>query len=459
MKHITPMRILLSAMILVFLLLAGTGGLIPRWTPDTDGYLHPWTWEVIWGGGRNPLLGFLLAPFNDNYVLLPAIEVGFFFSATYYLYRRLVEFGTSEYAALALTLPLVISNVVLLYAHDIHPEFPAVILLVFALGEMIGFHESAKRSPWRFAVFMLALGFAYIIRPSLLPFIVIMPVLFLILGFVQTRRWNVRTSVVIFLLSASPFLLVSSVRYQAVKDFNIVSFGGFTLSGLASSMLNEELIPRLAPDHRELAQTILNKSGAMIHAGELSPMVIDYDTGKRSFRRTARSHFDILASNFDEILYKIVRQTQQEPDETWVQFNKRMMSFSTDVVRNAPADYAMWVVGALRSATGTAITQNIPLVLGLLGLATVYCFFLFSSRVPPLIFGSPLDIPTIALVTVFYTVGSGILTVLVTYPANRYVSTSAMFIPAIVFYILLQLLVAAYGDKSRQAIGLESRPE
>ena len=451
MKHITPMRILLTAMILVFLLLAGTGGLVPRWEPDTNGYLHPWTWGSIWGGTRNPLLGFLLAPFNDNYILLPTIEVGLFFFATYYLYRRLIEFGTSEYAALALTLPLVFSNVILRYAHDIHPEFPAVILLVFALGEMIGFHDSAKRSPWRYAAFMLALGFSYIIRPSLLPFIVIMPVLFLILGFIQTQRWNVWTAVVIFLLSASPFLLVSSVRYHIVKDFNIVSFGGFTMSPLASAMLNEELIPRLDPAHRELAQTILNKREAMTHAGELSPMVIDYDTGKRSFRRTARSYFDILASNSDEIQYKIVAQTQQKPDETWVQFNKRMMSFSIDVVRNAPADYLMWVAGALRSATGTAVAQNFPLVAGLLGLVAVYSFFLFSSRVPPLILGSPLDIPTIALITVFFTFGSGILAMLVTYPGNRYVSTSAMFIPSIVFYILLQLLAAAQGYKFRRA--------
>lgn len=441
----------MSAMVLVFLLLASTGGLVPRWEADTASYLHPWTWESLWGGARNPLLGFLLGPFNDNYTFLPTIEVGFFFFATYHLYRRLVEFGTSEYAALALTLPLVISNVILRYAHDIHPEFPAVILLVFGLGEMIGFHDSAKRSPWRYAIFMLALGFSYIIRPSLLPFIVIMPVLFLILGFVKTRRWNVRAAVVIFLLSASPFLAVSSVRYQIVKDFNIVSFGGFTMSPLASSMLNEALIPRLDPDHRELAQTILNRREAMVHVGELSPMVIDYDTGQRSFSRTARSYFDILASNSDEIQYKIVAQTQRKTDETWVQFNKRMMSFSIDVVRNAPADYVMWVVGAFRSAIGTAITQNFPLVAGLLGLVAVYSFFLFSSRVPPLFFGSPLDIPTIALVTVFYTFGSGILTLLVTYPANRYVSTSAMFIPSIVFYILLQLLVAAYRDKSSRA--------
>ncbi|TRW91474.1 hypothetical protein [Candidatus Methylobacter oryzae] len=450
MKYITPIRILLSAMVLVSLWLAGSGGLTPSWTPDTDGYLHPWTWDSLWGQPRNPLLGFLLAPFNDNYTLLPAIELGAFFSAIYYLYRRLVEFGTSELAALALTLPLVISNLVLRYGHEIHPEFPAVILLIFAIAEMIGFHDSGKRSLSRYALFMLALGFSYILRPSLLPFIGLMPVLFLFLGFVQTRRWNVGTSMVILLLSAVPFLVVSSIRYQTVKDFNIVSFGGVTMSPIAGSIVSEELIPRFAADHRELARTILDKREAMAQAGELSPMVIDYETGKRSFRRTARSYFDILASNADEIQHKIVKQTRQENRETWVQFNQRIMSFCIDVVRNAPADYAMWIAGAARSATGTAITQNIPLIVGIFGLVAVYCLRLLSPRMPPLIAGSSLDIPTIVLITALFTFGSGILSLLVTYPGNRYVSTSAIFIPSLVFYILFQLLAAGYGDKVRR---------
>jgi hypothetical protein len=449
MKYFTPMRFLLGAMALVFLLLASTGGLVPRWDPDTEGYLHPWAWESIWGKSRTPLLGFLLAPFNDNYIFLPTILVVLFFLVIYYLYRRLVEFGTSEYAALALTLPLVISNAILRYAHDVHAEFPAIILSLFALGELIALQDSTKRNPWRYAAFMLALGSAYIIRPSFLPFIVVMPVLFLILGFVQTRRWNVWTSVVIFLLSASPFLVVSSVRYQMVNDFNIVSFGGVNMTGLTSSMLNEELIPRLSPEHRELAQRILTKREAMVHAGELCPMVIDYDIGKRSFARTARSHFDILANNFDELVYKVVRPTERKPDETWVQFNKRMMSFSLDVVRSAPKDYVMWVVGAIRSATGTAITQNFPLLVGFLGLVAVYSFLLIKNRVPRLFF-PPFDIPVIALMTIFFTFGSGILSLLVAYPVNRYVSSSAIFIPSFVFYILFQLLVAAHADRSRQ---------
>jgi hypothetical protein len=451
MKHITPMRILVNAMVLVFLLLLSTGGLVPQTTPDTDGYIHPWEWESIWGTMRNPLLGYLLAPFNDNYTFLPPILLAFFFAATYYLYRKLVAFGISEHAALALTLPLIISNAVFRYAHDIHAEFPAVILSVYAIGELIALQDNARRRVWRYVAFTLALGASYILRPTFLPFIVTMPVLFLTLGFVQTKRWNIGTALVICLLSAIPFLLVSSVRYQVVKDFNTVSLGGVVMNMPAVSILDDKLISRLAPEHRNLAETMLNKREAMVKAGQLSPMAIDFftgnfDTGKRSFRRTARSYFDILGSNCDGLWTEILLR-QQKPDETWVQYNKRMMSFAVDVVRNAPIDYAMWIVGGIRSATGTAIAQNFPMVVGFIGLLATYGFLLFAKRVPPLVF-PPLDIPVIILITVFFTFGSLILCLLITRPENRYVSTSALFLPSLLFYIWIQLIAAAQGDKS-----------
>ena len=452
MKHITPLRVLLATMILVFLVLASTGWLAPRWTGDTPTYIHPWAWESLWGSKRNPLLGFLLVPLNDHYIVYPTVVLGLLYFAAYNLYHRFVEFGTSEYAALALTLPLLLSNVLLLYGNQIQADFPALIMSVFALGEMIGL-IGEKHRPWRYITFMLAMGSAYILRPNFLPFVGIMPVLFLTLSFVKTQRWNVWKAVVIFMLSATPFLTVSSVRYKMVNDFNIVSYGGVIMTGLATSLLSEELIPKLAPENREFAKTVLDQREAMVHTGELSPMVVDYGVSglgrSRSFRKTARSYFDILSSNFDEI-WNSVTLNKQRPDESWVQFNKRMMSFSVDVVRNSPADYAMWILGGIRSAAGTAITQNISLLVGGVGLLSVYSFLLFTSRVPPLVVWSPLDIPAIVLITVFFTLGSGTMMLLVSNTANRYTSTCATFISSIFFYMLFQLLVAAYADKTRR---------
>lgn len=446
--RINTQTVLLTLMCVVFAALALTGRLAPRLDPDTPTYLNPWEWPddplfgSIWGGTRTPLLGFMLAPFRENFSILPAMMLGLFFSATYYLYRRLIAFGASESAALAMTLPLVISNSVLRYSKDVGAEFPAIVLLVYALAEVVTLQDKNKRSLFRYVAFMLALGAAYILRPSFLPFIGIMPVLFALLSFAQKRQLEVKAAIGIFLLSLTPFFMVSSVRYHAVGDFNIVSFGGFNMTGMTSSMLSNDLIPHLKAENRELARSILGKRQALERSGEISPMAIDYDTGERSFRRTARSHFDILSFNFDELAHKVVKLTERKTDETWVNFNKRMMSFSIDVIKNSPVEYVMWVIGAVRSAVGIALAQNFPLLIGALGLASLYCFLFFRSSLPSIKW-PPLDIATIAFITVFFSLGSGLLMVLVAFPANRYVSTSAMFIPAPVFYMWFRLLQAS----------------
>lgn len=434
---IKPRLILLAAMALVLAFLALTGGLRPTLTLDTPGYLSPWTWSELWGGRRTPFLGFLLAPFGDDFSLYPTVIIGLFFAAAYYLFGSLVRFGASERAALALTLPLLLSNSLVRYSSDVHAEFPSIVLLIYALGELLRLVADARPRPWRYAAFCAALGTAYLMRPSLLPFLIVMPALALCLGFVRQRRWRFRLTAVVLALSVAPFLLVSTIRYRAVNDFNVVSFGGFTLAGIASALLDERMMDRLAPEHRELARAVLDGREALVSTGEISPMVIDYKSGQRSYSRTARSYFDILANNFDELLYKVVVK-ERRPGESWVEFNRRVMSFSVAVIRESPKGYVMWIVGGFRSAVGTATAHNIAFVVGAVLLAGIYFSLLFTNRVPRLTFPR-LDIPVLVLVTAGFTAGAGALPIVAAYPLIRYVSTAALFLPAILYYLAFNL--------------------
>ncbi len=443
---VAPRTVLLLAMGLTLALMAASGRLAPVITSDTAGYLEPWTWSSLWGQRRAPLLGFLLAPFGGDFTLYPAIVIGLFFAAVYYLSRSLVAFGVSERAALALTLPLIMSNSLLRYGTDVHPEFPAIVFLLYALAEIFRLLEPANRTAWRYAAFGAALGGAYLLRPSLLPFIVLLPVLFAALGYVSQRRSHARTALALLAVGAAPFILVSTVRYYAVNDFNVVSFGGFAMTGVAASIVTEPLIDDLDPEHRDLARRIVAERDAMTSAGEISPMAIYYysvdaQSFPRSYRRTALAHFDILANNFDELVYKVVLPARQ-PGETWVAFNERMMSFSVDVVRAAPVDYALWIVGAIRSAAGTATVHNFAFTGGLIALLAVYLSLLLAGRVRRLAFPQ-LDVPVLTLITVVFTVGGGALSVMVIYPAMRYVSTAALFLPAFLFYLAIQLAATA----------------
>ena len=440
MKFITPVRVLCATMAIVFIALAISGGLVPVVSLDTPGHLAPWTWSgSIWGGRRGPLFGYLVAPFGEDFTLYPAIVLGLFFAVVYGLFRNLENFGISQRAALALTFPLLISNSLLRYAREIHVEFPAIILLLLSISLLIRLQDVGRRNVWRWLSYLTALGSSYLIRPSFLPFMVVMPILFSAMGHLRKKGWQPGASTIVLLLSIAPFLTVSTIRYHVVGDFNTVSFGGVNMTGLTSAMLSEEIIPKLAPDHRDLARNILSGRDALVSRGEICPMVIDYDKKEeRSFRRTARSYFDILANNFDEVLFKVVYQ-EKRPGESWVRFNQRMMGFCLDVVRAAPLDYAMWVVGAVRSTIGTATAHNFPFVLGLGALLSVYLYLLYFSELPKLRFPS-LDVPVIVLITILTILGSGVLPVFVTYPIIRYVSTTALFLPSLLFYVLFQLL-------------------
>jgi hypothetical protein len=168
---------------------------------------------------------------------------------------------------------------------------------------------------------------------------------------------------------------------------------------------------------------------------------VDAQSFPRSYRRTALVHFDILSSNFDELVYKVVLPARQ-PGEPWVAFNERMMSFSVDVVRAAPVDYALWIVGAIRSAAGSATVHNFAFTGGLIALLAVYLSLLLAGRVRRLAFPQ-LDVPVLTLITVVFTVGGGALSVMVIYPAMRYVSTAALFLPAFLFYLAIQLAATA----------------
>jgi hypothetical protein len=145
----TPVRILFVTMVLVFLFLALSGALEPVWTPDTRGYVAPWNWDgELWGRRRTPVLGYLLAPFGSDFALYPLVIVLAFFGSVALLFQSAVRFGVSEHAALALTLPLVLSNSLLRYSREIHAEFPALTLILFSLSFLVRLNEQGRRSIW-----------------------------------------------------------------------------------------------------------------------------------------------------------------------------------------------------------------------------------------------------------------------------------------------------------------------
>lgn len=138
-------------------------------------------------------------------------------------------------------------------------------------------------------------------------------------------------------------------------DFNIVSFGGFQMSGMAGLMLSPEVIERMPSDVQPLARQILESRTRPEERGEVISTPLN-STGQRSFVSAALGYYDLYARTYDALLYGEIAKLQGNDD--WVTWNKKLMRLSLATVLAAPDRYVAWVVGGTSRAVGRLFVTN-----------------------------------------------------------------------------------------------------
>jgi hypothetical protein len=394
-------------------------GLLTAWpSPDTPSFLD----SVGLANLRLPPYGWLLRLLPRQGVVIPLLQWGAFVAAACALVAAISRFGASWSAASAVGLALVWSNLLLLWGNTLLPEAlgHAALLLAFAMTL-----ELTRRGPRLTGIILIAtcVTLAWALRASLLPFVVLVPLLAVLLPPCRHR-------LTLWLAAAclAPVLILCTVRLVRVGDFNIVSFGGFQMSGMAALMLTPDIADRLPPDDTALAHAILTRRTALETAGAAIAVPVN-STGKRSFVSAAIFYFDILARTHDAVLWRGVAPAQR-PDEDWPAFNRRLQGFTLDVIRAAPVSYAAWVQGASSRLVGHALVLNPSFLLAAAAL------LLLAGRKPR--DGAPADARLLIVLVGVYTVGTGALAVLITFPASRYIDSAAMLLAALPLYGVLR---------------------
>lgn len=418
---------LLSALC-VGLALAGVSGFAPWISPDTASYRDPGGWPAAWGGPRHPLFGWLLEQVSDH--TLVAMQLGLLLGATMQLGGSLRRYGAGPAAVWAIRLAIYASNLLILWHSAILPEVLGVGLALVALACVV---DLAAGRHWRLAVaYGVTLGLAVSLRPSLLPAVVVFP----LAGALLARRagavrpWQLAGA--LLLAGALPCLATAELRRQAVGDFNIVSFGGFQMAGMAGLMLDEGVVARMDGPARADAAAIL----ALRHRLEAAGRVIatpENSQGARSFASTALGYFDLYARTHDALLYEGIATLQGGQD--WVGFNRRMQGFALATLRAAPARYGAWVVGASIRAVGRLTVGNLPFMLACLALAVLLPLAAWQGRAPV----PDGDMATLAILAAAWTVAAGALAVLVTFPAARYLDSAGLLLPVLPMHLALRL--------------------
>jgi hypothetical protein len=415
-------------------ILALAGRFVPRTLPDTWGYLRITGFPEMLAQPRPPLYGWLVAVLDlggSSHVAVPAFQIATYLAAVWFLVARLRRYGISPVAGLSVAAALMFANATLIDANWVHPELLSITCALLAVAATVELAAgNASRSAW--LVLCAGTGCAYVLRPSFLLLVGALPALYAVLRVLRRDDLRLGRAAAIAALSAAPFLGIATLRAATVGDFNIVSFGGYAMSGVATLVLDDDTLPRLPEDLQPYAAQVL----AARRAGEDSGRLIGIprnSSGERSFYSAALTYFDVLARTHDDMIYDIITPTRG-PNESWVDFNRRLGRFCLAVVRASPERYAAWIAGSSTRVVGRALAANIPAALALLAIVIVWPWHLLVRKRAGVTAPSGLDVPVMLILGALWLVGSGLLTMLMSAPSTRYIDTASLLVAPIFIY-------------------------
>jgi hypothetical protein len=419
--------VLLAIAVCLIAALWALGLLTAQAAPDTAGYFASASGD-LWGSPRNPLYGWaarLLGAGPDSSGIVGVVQVALLVVAAFLLYFGAQAGGIGRAGAFFLAAAGLLSQSGLFHARLLVPEAPAISLLMMAFAGTL----AASRGPsafWRYiGPIALATGAAYLLRPSFLPAIFVVPFLWMVFAIRNGQQRIARAALLLLLTVASPFIVQSAIRWRAVSDFNIVSFGGYQMSPMAGFMLTPDLVAGLPAAVQPTGAAVLAARETAESAGRVA-RTPENSSGGRSFASAALGYFDIYARSYDGLLVEIAKL--RRPDESWISFDRRLRDFSVATLMRVPDKWLAWVGGATARFVGHAIVSNATMLLA--------CLALLVTSIIAAIWRGHLavtarDLAPVCAVALAWLAATGPLIVLMTFPATRYIDTAGVLLAAI----------------------------
>ncbi|MBX9778436.1 MAG: hypothetical protein K2Y71_29025 [Xanthobacteraceae bacterium] len=421
-------------------ILWGSGWTAPWINPDTAGYLRVAAYPAFYAEQRIPLYGWLVAALGGENGLSRAVwlQLVVHVGASALLYASIRRLGAGRAAAFALFLPALFSQSFLIFGRGISPESFAVSLTLIAMSAtLLAVPEGRRTSCLLLAGITGAV--ACLLRPIMLPLVVMLPVLFALASRITGRRVAPRSAIALLLLLALPLSLYAADRARHTGDFKLVAFGGFTLAGMAGLMLSQDIVQKLPAAERELAMQVLSAREQAEAAGRVSRTPLN-SKGERSFVSAAAGYFDIYARSYDDLLYGEITKLRS-PGESWVAFDRRLQRLALATIALAPERYGAWIVGASSRLIGRMIVTNAPFVLASMALLVTLLLMLYRPESVRNLRGSTDTLLVVAVVLVYVLIAAP-LAVLITFPASRYIDTAAVLLPALPLFGAIRLGMA-----------------
>jgi hypothetical protein len=417
----------------------GTGWTTPWINPDTQSYLTVLPYPEFYVQPRLPFYGWLvsgLGGHESSFALVVWLQLALHTGAATLVYVSVRRLGAGKAAAVALFLSSLLPQSFLIFGRSVSPETFAVSLTLIAMAATL--LAVPGRRWWGYLLLAaVAAALACLLRPIVLPLVLMLPVLFVLASRITGRGIVARRAVALLLLSALPLLLYAGDRARHIGDFKLVAFGGFQMSAMAGLLLSQEIAQRLPATDRDLAMRILTARERAEGAGRVLRTPVN-SKGDRSFISAAIGYFDIYARTYDDLLHGEIARLQS-PGESWPEFDRRLQRLALATIALAPERYGAWIIGASSRLAGRMIVTNVPFMLASAGLLLML-LLLMSCR-PERVHNlhGTADTLLVVLVVAVYVLATAPLAVLVAFPASRYIDTAAVLLPALPLFGALRL--------------------
>ena len=332
--------------------------------PDTDSYLkalNATTLEAALAHYRTygyPLFFRLLGWLGLGWPGLPYLQAAVYYGAVVLFFFAVRSYAGSAWLAFAAALPLIYAEI-FVQVGLLQPDFLSAALALIATALLL-LLAVRPASPALWTALPLVVFATYQVRPATVFLIGWIPLAGWLLRWLRSGGGparHLRWATLLAVVTIVPYLGFAGLRLALVGHFGLVSFGGFNLSAVATSFLDDDLVRSLPDEHRTLARRILRRR----EARGWQPMTLGADsltwfqqyndnlwrvssaaawTQLRSQRRTVRR----LERAGEAIENPALLQIGRRPR---VLVNERLSELARAILHRRPVLYTKWVRDAM----------------------------------------------------------------------------------------------------------------
>ncbi len=433
-----PVIILITAAVFIWLILISFGEHPVRMNPDTDTYryfdfssmhamlssirtiAYPVLLRVIWVN-------------TGSVDALPAIQLSFFLLGIFLYFFAIRKYTASSWVALFAALPILNTRFLFQHYDVMSSDALGCAMMICTLSFTILCAADKKN------IALLALGLSlfltYQVRPAYLFLVILAPCIYFVLRTIKKDHTDIGKGLLnVSAVCILPLIAFCLLRLIIIGQFGLVSFGGYNITGVTSSLIYPKVIDSLAEENRDIANDIYSHRLIMGHKSIQEKIA---DNGPRIYLSWRDEYKDNIYKFSVPAVKKYAELNKEIANTPYV--NEKLTRLAREIIIMEPVYYFKWVAFQIIYGTYRIVfdlRQNFWLGCLLVMAVAIRIFRKVTGNIVPI--PAPTHGPAIIAGGCLF---SGLILVALVEPAlYRYAQPVGIFIPgAFLVYIFASL--------------------